>query len=319
MKHTALLFFLFLFLSCRVQTISTPTPEEQRQYNDIPRRGIAILLDQEIQNGRKILISGNSQAPEQFELLRYLLPVLHDQDSLNIGFWFLEGNSDQEILSYLKNDSAALSESELLFNTDPLLCGFQEYVDFLIYMRDFYNSLDHQETMVITNSDEASVYYSLFRPGIKNSDRTHFLIHSPILMENNRVELPFKGLLYFQMIHEWPLDRFSAIEIKDTLLENRYLTSSDQDQHRTAGMRTDVLILLYYPTSYKPLSRIEGFINEENISEALKSFPGQIIRKKVKPASYLVNKKVERFHRALNRKMKNEYEQILQMEPVLQE
>ena len=319
MKNIIMLLTIPLLFSCHANYIETPDSTERQLYNEVIHVEIASAIEEEIKADRKILISGNSQSVEQFDLLKYLLPVLHDRKILSMGFWFLKGNSDLEILKYLRDDKDALTESELLFNTDPVLCGFQEYADFLVYMKDFYSNHDQPNEMVITDSDKALVYFDLYQqPGIRD-ERYHFMIHTPILLPGNHYELPFAGKLYYMMIHDWPLNHYNVLNIKGTILEDQFLTSSDRKLDITAGMIADALILLGYPESFSPLKKIDEFINEGNVSEALQSFPRQIIRKKVKPASYLVNKKVDRIHRNKYKKIEKEYERIRMMLPVLKE
>ncbi|QEN07349.1 hypothetical protein EXM22_04850 [Oceanispirochaeta crateris] len=320
MKYTALFSMtLLLLFSCKAKDLAIPDADERQMFNSLVHNGISAYIDKELEAGHKILINGNSSSVEQFALLKYLIPVLHDKDSLNIGFWFLRGNSDEEIISYLRGDQDALSASELLFNTDPVLCGFQEYADFLAYMKEFYESLDTKEDMIISSFDTATVYFDLYAQGRNLEDWTDLLLHTPLVMPNKRVELPFAGRLYFMMIHDWPLNRYSVIELKDTFLEDQYLTSYDKKMENTAGQKTDALILLDFPHSYEGLTKLEGFIGEGNVTQALESFPRQLIRKKLKPASYLVNKKVDSIHRKINRRMAREYEKISGLLPVLQE
>lgn len=320
MKKLLLLILPVLMISCSGESIKELDETVRQYYSDESSRiSIADLIDNDIEAERKILISGNQKSMEALELMKFMIPLLHDRNQLNISFWFLDGSNDSEIAAFLNKEEGALSAEELLFNTDPRITGYLEYRDFLLGIRDFYQSLENPENMTIGNEADSFVRFSLFDPQEKIDDRSHYLIHSPILKDNRKWELPFRGLLYFMMIHDWPLEHYSAINIKGSFLEELYLTRSDKSEERTAGSYLDAVILMGYPENNKPFSSIVSFINEENIADAVKFYPRQLIREKTKPAAYLVNSKVDRKHRTLSRSLEKQYIKILEMEPYTEE
>ncbi|MBF9018388.1 MULTISPECIES: hypothetical protein [unclassified Oceanispirochaeta] len=320
MKKLLLLILPVLMISCSGKSIEELDETVRHQYSDESSRiSIADLIDNNIEAERKIRISGNQKSTEALELMKFMMPLLHDRNKLNISFWFLDGCNDSEIAAFLKKEEGAPSAEDLLFNTDPRITGYLEYRDFLLGIQDFYQSLKDPENMTVGNEADSFVRFTLFDPQEKIDDRSHYLVHSPILIDNRKWELPFRGLLYFMMIHDWPLEHYSAINIKGSFLEELYLTKNDKSEERTAGSYLDAVILMGYPENNKPFSSIVSFINEENIADAVKFYPRQLIREKTKPAAYLVNNKVDRKHRKLSRSLEKQYIKILGMEPYTEE
>jgi hypothetical protein len=320
MKRLLLLLPALVMISCSGGSFKAPDESLRHSYNyESSRISIVSLIENDIAEEKKIQIAVHQKSPEALELMKFIIPVLHDRNQLNISFWFLDGNSDAEITAFLKDKVDAPSAEDLLFNTDPRNTGYQEYREFLFGMRTFYKSLSDPENMTIGNAADSFIRFSLFNDENQNNSRSHYLVHSPLLIDNSKWELPFHGQLYYMMINDWPLNHYSAIKIKGSVLEDMFLTIRDESEERRAGSYLDALILMSYPDNYTPFSSIPSFINEENITDAVKFYPRQIIREKTKPATYLVNKKVERKHRKLSRSLEREYLEILEMEPLTEE
>ena len=108
-------------------------------------------------------------------------------------------------------------------------------------------------------------------------------------------------------IHEWIMDQYALIRMKDTVLGEYYVTSDDREARIRGNEKYDYLFLMGVSSSYESFVPIDSFITEENVTEALKSFPGQLIREKLKPASYLVNKKIQKIHRRASRRLEDAY------------
>lgn len=309
-----------LLLSCSGRSLKSVDQIQRQQYNKGTQRiSISSLIDQSLESEKRILISVNQKSREALGLMKFIIPILHNRDKLNISFWFLDGNSDTAIMSFLRDEEDAPSAVELLFNADPRITGYLEYEEFLLGMKDFYQSLNEPETMVVGNAADAYVRFSLYDPSAKINGRDHYLVHSPLLIENNKWEIPFNGQLYFMMIHDWTLNQYAAIPVKGSILEDMFVSKFDASTGQTTVSYIDALILMGYPQSYLPFTPIETFINEENISEAVKFYPGQLIKEKTKPAAYLVNSKVERKHRKLSRSLDKQYLKILELEPYAKE
>lgn len=320
MKKLLLLILPVLMISCSGKSLNEVDESLRQQYNnEVTRTSIADLIDKSIESDRKILISVNEKSSEALELMKFLLPVLHDRNKLSVSFWFLDGNSDTDIMAFLRDEISAPAAEDLLFNTDPRTTGYLEYRDFLLSMKDFYLSLKDPESMNVGNEEDSFLRFSLYDPLVKTDERNHYLVHTPLLIENRKWEIPLDGQLYFMMIHDWPLDHYSALPVEGSLLEQMYLSKFDRSSDRTIGSYIDGIILMGYQDYYEPFSPIGNFITEGNIAEAVKFFPGQLIREKTKPAAYLVNSKVSRKHRKLSRTLEKQYLKILTLEPYTEE
>jgi len=315
MKYLTLLFSLLTILSCSSEKLEPLTGQQRIQLNQIKKSGIPFLLDQTIESDKKILISTTTFSHEQFALYKYLVPLLHDRKSLDMGFWFLKGNSDEEILKYLKNDDDSLTAKQLLFNADPVLCGYGEYEEFLEYLKAFYSELSDPDLMHITGTENAFAIIQIYGNITDTENQVRFLIHSPLPVENHKWQLPFAGEIYYMMVNDWIMNQYSGIEVKDSILGDQYLTTVDQENHIKAAERTDYLLLMGIPKSYQYFTPIESFVNESNVNEALKSFPNQIIREKLKPANYLINQKISRNYRRSSKRLKSEYMKVIEMFP----
>ena len=319
MKNILLLLTPVLLLSCGA-AVQIPDAAQRREYNEhTTRLTIPAVVEREIADGNMIQINANSKSYEAIELMNYLIPLLDDRDHLSMSFWFLDGNSDSDILSWLNDDPESPSARELLFTSDPVLAGFTPYEEFLDGLREFYRTLEVPQNMSITTSYNAFVRFELFENREFDSRRTQYLVHSPVLNAKSGWEMPFKGHLYFMMIHDWLLENYRIIPVKDSVLEESYLTSTDEKEGVAAGSYLDGLILMGWSSEYTPFPGIESFITEENIAQALEFFPRQIIREKTNPATYLVNKKVSTRHRRISRHLEKLYSKITELEPADEE
>ncbi|MDC7232327.1 MAG: hypothetical protein PQJ58_03790 [Spirochaetales bacterium] len=308
--------YVYITLSCSGRSVSAPD-ETLRQQLDAENSRIRIpdLIDKDLDEEKRVLISVHQKSPEALQLMKFLVPLLYDREMLTISFWFLDGNSESDIKLFLSKDSDAPTAEELLFNTDPRITGYEEYKDFLTGLQDFYGSLDDPETMQVVHEDDAFLRFSLYDPERINEDRSTYILHSPLLPDNRHWEIPFKGYLYYMMIHRWPYEQYSALLFKDSPLKEMYLTKYDQSAGRTAGSYLDGAILMGFNETYTPFTPLPSFINEKNIQQAVEFYPRQFIREKTKPAAYLVNRKVERKHKKLSRTLGREYDKVLELVP----
>ncbi|OQY33759.1 MAG: hypothetical protein B6241_06820 [Spirochaetaceae bacterium 4572_59] len=303
-KIILLLLILVLFCGCSQGRI-IPIEEKQAavlsSYLHSEHESPAELIRFYAASDEKILLSGSNGIRSDFDLLRYIVPVLNDLQIRSMGFWFLN-NISQEILdNYFSGNSDKYSAKDLLFLSDPSRTGFYELEEFILYLKDFiHRSPEEASLWQISGSElkedsETSPFllyscYSQSEDKKITEERKKILIHNLLLNENGKWELPFQGALYDLMIHKWPLYHYSGINLNESPFGDLYLSEEDFRNNDTVSRYYDGLILMGVEDLFDPLSPIEAFINEGNTAEALEFFPDQLIRKKVKPASYLMNR-----------------------------
>lgn len=307
-KIFLLLFISLLFWSCSQEEI-IPLENEQvmvlSSYLQNLHQSPGELIRSYAAKDEKIQLFGREEIRSDFSLLRSIVPVLNDLQMRSMGFWFLD-NINQEILdNYFIGNSRQYSAEDLLFLSDPSKTGFYELKDFIVYLKDFIQkspeeaSLWHISGTQLSEDTQPSPYL-LYSNGTQSEKkdttdkRKRVLIHNLLLNENGKWELPFQGALYNLMIHKWPLYRYSGINLNESPFGNLYLSETDNKEQNPISLYYDGLILMGVENLFDPLSPIEGFINEGNAPEALKHFPDQFIRNKVKPASYLMNRTLRR-------------------------
>ena len=314
MKNTVLFCLLLSLISC--SPFHSPTASESEILRKEVHPGkIAVLFDELLASGRGLTVYASPKGPEALEFLTYIIPLLHEQEKLSIRLWFLRNSSDDDIKRFLQGKEDAPDAAELLRRADPILCGFESYSSFLEKLKSFYTDLDDPESMMITSSDEAILDFRLYNGQfLPAGERSVYLVHSPLPVRHHW-ELPFEGLLYSMMIHEWPLHEYGAVSISENYLGSLFLTSQDAHDKYMASDRIDGLFLMSYPRDYIPMKRIEGFVSEENVADVLDFFPRQLIREKTKPASYLVNSKIDSRHNRAVRKLKRLYNAVKEKVP----
>ncbi len=309
MKKALYLLLLLTFMSC-TPFRSPSSSEIEILKQEIQPGKIEELGRHIVSTGTGMIVYASPKGPEALAFLSYIIPLLNSRSSLSLRFWFLENNSDERILSFLKGDLNGPSAEDLLRRADPELCGFEPYRDFLIKLKAYYGELEEEERFKISSSDDVLLDFRLYNGDfLRDDERSVYLIHSP-LREGRHWEFPFEGILYAMMIQEWPLQNYGYIRVEKNSLGSSFLTSRDAGEERLASERIDGLILMSYPEEYFPMKRIDSFVNEENIAEVLDFFPRQLIREKTKPASYLVNRKIDARHRKATRKLGRLYEAV---------
>ena len=319
MKNILLLFPLLILISCT--PLSVPdTPQRQLLNEALQPRKIETLVDEILDAGHDLTVYASPKGPEALSFLSYVIPVLHDHGKLSMRLWFLANSSDEDIMGFLAGRSGAPDAEELLRKANPILCGFEAYRLFLEKLKTFYTELEDPESFTISSSDDVVLDFRLYDGHfLPKENREVYLIHSPLPVGRASWELPFKGILYSMIIHEWPLREYAGLNITGTSLASDYLTRQDDRNNSPASDKIDGLFLLSYPRQYSPMERIEGFINPENVSRVLSFFPRQIIREKTKPASYLVNMKIDYKHDRAVRKLNRIYRRILEIVPGYEE
>ena len=247
------------------------------------------------------------------ELLTYLVPVLADLDKLTMELWFLSGVDQVLLDGYFSGEERELTGKDLLFLSDPSRTGYSEHIAFLEYLRDFIMNSPSTLRWKISGineseEDESHLFFRYISQEIYLSDNSlangfKVFIHNPVLDSKGRVELPFRGALYYMLIHEWPLYQYSGIPLKNTPFGELYLTRNSSAMNHKVLNEFDALILMGREEWLFPLNPIQKFINESNTPQALESFPDQIIREKVKPASYLMNLRLKRDQKRIQKNL----------------
>ena len=132
----ALILSLF---SCRPQTPRYDETDIQalHEWLDSQRTMPAELLAEEIAGGRRpMLVQDDVLRADTADLMRSLVPVIHDLGLNSIGVFFLDEADQDEIDRYIvSGDQAAQPESFLVGGNASL--GYREYRDFIEYVREF--------------------------------------------------------------------------------------------------------------------------------------------------------------------------------------
>ncbi len=313
-----LLFAFFALVSCHALVI----PDEKlhkKLAKDFKPEKIFEMTERIIQEGKKMRVYGNPKGPESFLFIKYMVPLLYQKEHLSMRLWFLQNNSDKEILAWLKDEPGALNERQLLLRADARLCGFQEYEDLLKTIKEFYQSLEDPQSIELSGKEDVFLDFRLYDGDFGNEDRVRCLLHSPLRRGKTRWELPFKGRLYFMMIYDWPLDHYSALNLKESPIGQIPLNKAQEKTNRDARDFLDELILMSYQKSSTDnnytMTPLKNFITETNVKTALLFFPRQLIRKKTGAAAWLIKRKINRQNQKLEKRINALYKKISDLEP----
>ncbi len=297
-----ILFSLIFISSCGKQNAIIPERDVSiplSLYLDENDQSPAHLIETKIQNETPVVLVGARGIQSDLELLKYLVPVLADLDSLNLGLWFLNGIPADSLNLFFNHSESDLTARDLLFMSNPAQTGYAEYADFLNYLKNFIRKLPEGTSWNISGTDStvpsALSYLSWDQRDseiLKEDNSYTIFLHNPIIPIEGKSELPFQGELYYLMITEWQLHQYSGIDLEYSPFGELYLTSQDRENNQPVKERFNGLILCGIQESLTPVRLIEDFINEGNAAEALAAFPDQFIRKKLKPASYIMNLKL---------------------------
>ena len=314
MKKLLILCIIVLLGSCSRLEITPPAAEVERTLtNYLEETGMspAALIHQVKDQNRSVLLVGVRGVQSDLELLAYFIPVLTDMGELSLGLWFLDNVPSPMIDEYFSDDSSGLEADDLLFASDPSFTGYREYREFLEYLRDFIISLPEETHWLVSGSDTQKnntffiyIPYSELSTFSPRDDKYTIFIHNPVQPAEEKSYFPFQGQLYYMLIHKWPQYRYAAIDLAASPFGSLFFNSLDQETGTPVRERFDGVLLAGIEKGFTPLHRIEDFINENNAPEALEAFPRQIIRKKIKPASYLMNMKLRKEDRKWRNSLK---------------
>ncbi len=304
MKKLFIILTIALVASCGRQEIIPPSAEVENALTDYLEESAASpasLIRQIREQNRSVLLVGARGGESDLELLAYFVPVLMDMGELSLGLWFLDNVPSSMIDGYFSGDSSDLEAQDLLFASDPSMTGYMEYKEFLEYLRDFITSLPADTSWLIRGAETGDntpflsyiPYQDLPADSSRNDAYTIF-IHNPVETPEKKSYFPFQGQLYYLLIHKWPQYRYAGIDLSHSPFGGLFFNERDREQGVPVRERFDGLLLAGIEKGFTPLHSIEDFINEGNAAEALDAFPNQIIREKIKPASYLMNMKLRR-------------------------
>ena len=303
MKKILILCCAALICSCNKLEILTPLSEEDRAltfYLEEKGTTPAGLLREIGKGGQSVLLIGSRGIESDLELMKYFVPVLVDMDRFSLGLWFLNQVPSKSIERFFSQENSNETAEDLLFQSNPALTGFTEYAEFLEYLKKTVQSLSDEVDWLITGSTEAedSVFlnYITFDSYTRNSrdftDYYTLFIHNPVQPAEEKSYFPFQGRLYYLLIHKWPQYQYGGIDLKGSPFGELFFNPQDMAEGVAVKNRFDGIVLAGIDKGFIPLHPIENFINENNALRALDAFPDQVIRKKVKPASYLMNMKL---------------------------
>ena len=327
-KYLILCLFIPLFWSCFNQEIVPPSSEVKDELtiflkNSYQTPGELIRIQSEEVD--TITIIGTRGLRGDLQFLTYLVPVLADMGSLTMELWFLNG-VDQAVLDrFFSGEESDYTANDILFLSDPSRTGYTEYADYLDYLRDFIGHYPEQLNWNISginrDRDDGKVFFvryisqEIYIADNEVAGGYKILIHNPVLNSKGRMELPFQGALYYMMIHEWPLYQYSGIPLENSPFGELYLTQNAITMSHQVQNEFDAIILMGRDEWLFPLNPIEKFINENNTARALMSFPDQLIRKKAKPASYLMNLKLKRDQKRIQKNLSGIQQILLENYP----
>jgi len=308
MKKLLCLVPLLILLSCgnpRIERLPDSTETGLTDYLRSRHMSPADLILRSSEDSRGVLLTGTRGLQSDITLLRYLVPVLHDAGHPSMALWFLHSGDEERIEAFMSGSDESITAEDLLFRADPARAGYTEYRDFLDYLKAFNAALPENSTFRVSGlpplPDQADPFlvYTIPELPVSSGTRDRVLIHNPLQNSSGHWEIPFQGGLVHLMIHKWSLYRYSGILLSDSPFGDLYLTIEDRDAGRKVSEQYDGLILMGDREIFQPLSLLEGFINEGNTAAALESFPDQWIREQIKPAAYLMNRKLSSRHNRL--------------------
>ena len=302
-KYLLQLLILVLLISCSDKGFTIPQEETEIQLSAYMHKESttqASYISSEAEAGKNVLLYGCRGVSSDLEILKYMVPLLGDLHKLSLGLWFLKG-VDQTLLNrYLAGEKDGFTAEDLLFLSDPSRTGYKEYADFLRYLRNYISisPSDLEWNISGQKDDTIFLYYDVLEAlPLPNSEekRSLVLIHNPLFDAKGHRLLPFQGQLFSLLIQRWQKYEFSAVSLKDSAFGDLFLTHEDIESGSAVKDSFDCLFLTGQSLPFMPLTKIESFITEENARQALESFPDQIIRKKPKPAAYVMNVKLRRW------------------------
>ena len=110
---------------------------EVNQWLDSRRTAPAALIAEETAAGRRaVLIQQEALRGDTVQLMRSLLPVIHNLGIDTLGVFFLDGAEQEAIDRYVVTGDESLKPEELLIAADASL-GYREYRDFIVYVSDY--------------------------------------------------------------------------------------------------------------------------------------------------------------------------------------
>ncbi len=145
-----LLGLLTLLTSCRPELPSFSLEDALSLHRrlDESRTTPAGLLAEELAAGRSaVLAQDELLRADTIDLMRSLVPVLHDLGVREIGLFFLNAEKQDELDGFIIDGDNKTRSGKLLFSADAAL-GYLEYCDFMVYVQDFNQRLLPDETPI---------------------------------------------------------------------------------------------------------------------------------------------------------------------------
>lgn len=299
-------------LSCNseVAEISAEDSESLNLWLDSQRRTAPKLLKEEILAGRSaILLQDNMLRSDTIDLMRSLLPSLYDQGIREIGVFYLDSAKQAELDGFIvEGDENTLAE-KLLFSADAAL-GYQEYCDFMEYVREFNQKLTPEAGRMRLRAlgEDGSTSAELLAEALGNFESLGEADNIPVMpiflwikaenlsllpdfpTENSDEEISLKAPVI--IVHHGPgISDLRWNGLIETVVSRRDI------RDRTFAFRTDdppfggysdaesgIAADLYVvtPFEYRAVNPIPDFISAETAAEALEYFP-EISMEKLPP------------------------------------
>ena len=237
---------------------------------------------------------------ESAALLQYLVPVMYDNDIKKMGIWFADKGSRDLINKFLTvGPESARTANRILFNFNPAW-GYEEYRDFLIYVRNFNSRLKEEEApfSLIPLSDEgilsageilenenrillAVPVEEAYKIKSEHKEIPVVILHGPVKKEgrNNAFNIPAKGII------ENVLPEVRPEYVPAGLPVNDYLAG-----FFPTGKKPDGYIILGPADQFTVISPIDDFIDRSNRAAAIQRFPVKISEKMEKYAVRKMNR-----------------------------
>lgn len=142
------LLLLFVFTGCKDNSLKTTQKERTKQWVSILEKSSspAKVIKDELLLGNSVLVSETPGYNENILFLQYLIPILYESGTKDIGVWFLDASQQSNIDTFLKGNGTMKEANKILSIGSPM-ANYKEYANLLILVAQFNKNLEPDEPM----------------------------------------------------------------------------------------------------------------------------------------------------------------------------
>lgn len=291
-----ILFLLFLLSSCSQELLIESQSNEDRisleKWLDESRRTPGELLSEELMAQRPVVLAqDNLLRSDTIEMMRALLPVIYDAGVRELGLFYLDAAQQMELDAYILDGSDKTRAEKLLYSANAAL-GYSEYCDFILYLREFNESLDEGEEAIrlLALGDNGKTSPEILTMILETQEQK-----PPVFLWIPAEEiklLPEKAVI---ISHYGPGENIlrwngliEEICAQRDIRDRSFAFRTDKPPFpgwnvKETGIKADICIVTPYP--YRAVQPIPDFITPETAARALTFFPEINMEK---PLSWIV-------------------------------